>query len=320
MQRGYDFDDLLLVPRASSINSRDAVDLSVTFDHLKLDIPIIASPMKGIISLELIEKLSDLGGIGIQHRFYTASNNRIIDTKYLSKNTTFGVAVGLNDNYYKTALDLGADIICVDIANGYLSNLIDFVEEISSYINNNNYGSLVMSGNIVTSLGAVNLFNAGVDIIRVGIGSGGLCTTRNYTGVGVPQLTAISNSISKTKLWYSVADGGIRNSGDAVKALAMGADAVMIGSLFGNTYESAHNGIMYGMASRKLQEEYYHGVKSVEGMEKAVSKNISLETLISEFVYGIKSACTYLDASNLKELKANAVFIEAGTGSIKRGF
>jgi IMP dehydrogenase len=173
-----------------------------------------------------------------------------------------------------------------------------------------------MVGNVATYESARILADAGADMIRVGIGNGALCTTRNVTGVGVPQLTALDNCKDVDAI--IVCDGGIRNSGDAVKALAAGADVLMMGSPFARTYESANNGIIYGQASRKLQEEYYHSVKSVEGLEKEIEKDISLADLISEYTWGMRSAFTYLDAGNIKELQKNATWIEAGVGSIKK--
>jgi IMP dehydrogenase len=213
-------------------------------------------------------------------------------------------------------LNYNPSIICIDVANGNIDSLRKYAHEIKSTIELYHYKTLLMTGNVATYDSAKKLVDAGVDMVRVGIGNGALCTTRNVTGVGVPQLTAIDNCGNIDA--YIVCDGGIRNSGDAVKALAMGADLIMMGTPFARTYESANNGIIYGQASRKLQEEYYHSVKSVEGLEKEVIKDISLADLISEYTWGMKSAFTYLNAKNIKELQKNAAWVETGTGSIKK--
>lgn len=320
--KGYDFDDLLLVPRKSNVNSRDDVDLSVKLGTLKLEIPIIASPMKGIISQELMIELSNLGGVGILHRFFNSVPvENFIDIKDSIKIIrdnckNWGVSLGLDDTWYSMLLDYQPAIICVDVANGNIASVINYVKKIKSIIDLYKYKTLLMAGNVATHESAKNLANAGVDLIRVGIGNGALCTTRNVTGVGVPQLTAIDNC--KNVNAHVVCDGGIRNSGDAVKALAMGADVIMMGTPLASTYESASNGIIYGMASRKLQEEYYHSVKSIEGLEKEVEKKQSLADLIKEYAWGMRSAFTYLNARNIKELQKNATWVETGTGSIKK--
>src|SRR3990167_5393184 len=319
MNEGLDFDDILILPRPSRVISRSDVDLSVNLVNLKLKIPVIAAPMRGIVSPDLIIELSRLGGIGILHRFYENYDGWLCDVYRISKSAKkFGVAVGLNSNYYRDAASLGANIICVDVANGYTENVLRYCNEVANYLSTrNNSEILLMAGNVATADGFSNLIDNGVDLVRVGIGSGTLCITRNMTGICCPQITAIKNCLI-TKQAYIVADGGIRNSGDAVKALAAGADIVMLGTLLAQTYESSHNGIIYGMASRKLQEEYYHSVKYVEGLEKEMVKTMALEDFIDEFTWGIKSACTYLDAHNLDDLRKNAVFIKIGTGSIKK--
>ncbi len=320
MEKGYDFDDLLLVPKLSNIKSRDDVDTSVNFyDVLRLKIPVIGSPMKGIMNLELAELLSDAGGIGILHRFYDAQEKWEDDVIELGNGGKyFGAAIGLDTplDDVDFALTNGAKILCVDVADGYLEHVQKFCTYVKEYMTQKSYDKycLLMAGNIATREGAVALVNSGVDLLRVGVGSGQLCTTRNMTGVGVPQLTAIKNCFDQS---MAVADGGIRNSGDAVKALAAGADAVMIGTILGQCFESAHNGIIYGMASRKLQEEYYHSVKSVEGLEKANKKIMAFDVFISEFMYGIRSGMTYLNAKTLDDIFMNAEWIEVGNGSIK---
>ena len=309
--KGLDFDDILLVPKKSYIHSRSDVDISIELSStLKLDIPIIASPMKGIVSPELIMRLSDLGGIGILHRFYKSKEEFYKDADEIRSDASkFGLSIGLNDDSYKELLDrYRPNILCIDIANGYLVDLQKFALEVKEFSFSHGYDTLIMAGNVVDFQGALDLYNYGVDLIRVGIGSGSLCTTRLVTGVGYPQLSAIMDtSVSSLNI---ISDGGIRSSGDIVKALAFGAKAVMIGSMFAETFESSNNGIIYGMASRQLQEEYYHNIKSVEGISREVRKTKSLETLIDELSWGIKSACTYLNAKNLDELRKDTTFVE----------
>lgn len=335
VNRGYELDDILLVPDRSSVISRDMVDLSIKIGDTLLTIPIIASPMAGIVGVELIKGLGELGGIGILHRFYNDPQKRSKDLAFLNKSATnFGVAIGLNDEFYKEALDDGASIICIDVANGYLDSVLDFSYDVKRYITTHQYNCSLMAGNVATYSGALALSIAGVDLIRCGIGSGNLCTTRKNTGIGVPQATAISDCsngviwkdlesrttayFNRSVPWYVVADGGIRNSGDAVKALACGATFIMMGTLFSTCFESSHNGEICGMASKEFQEQFYGKVrKSVEGVQKPAEKSVSLESFISEFIWNMKSGFTYMDSRSIMDLHLNARFIETGSGSIK---
>jgi len=334
LSQGYEFDNILLVPQPSSITSRETVDLITDIGGLTLKIPIIASPMSGIVGIDLIKELGRLGGIGILHRFYNYKDKRLTDIETLEHSATnFGVAVGLWDDCYMEACVAGASIICVDVANGYLDSVLDFTNEIATYINNHNYNCLVMSGNVATFDGAKRLYDNGAKLIRVGIGSGQLCTTRKNTGVGVPQATAIQdcsyylNDIDLLEIgkreranpktdWHVVADGGIKNSGDAVKALGCGADLLMLGSLFASCFESDNNGKIQGMASREFQEQFYGEVKkSVEGIQKKAEKTQVLYQFIDEFIWNMKSGFTYLNSMDINQLHEGMEFVETGHGT-----
>lgn len=334
--QGIDFDDILLVPKVSSLESRGDVSLKTYLgttkylDSITLEVPIVASPMKGIVGLELIKRLSRLGGIGILHRFYTDQAKRLSDIEELFlSNSMFGVAVGLNDDFYCRAANMGASLVCIDVANGYLASVRRFVEQVSRYMVNNHFKCNVMAGNVATYDGAESLYNSGATIIRVGIGSGKLCSTRNNTGIGVPQLSAISDcsflrkehytQVLRMAPWSVVADGGIRNSGDAVKALAFGANAVMLGSLFARCHESDHNGEIQGSASREFQEEFYGEVqKSVEGIRISADKIVPLSTFIEEFSWNIRSGMAYLGERSIQNMHLYDIdMVYTGKGSIK---
>ena len=323
---GLDFDDVYLHPQVSNVLSRSDVDLSTTFGGLTLDIPIIASPMKGIVGHDLIVELAKLGGIGILHRFHKSDSARKAELSKISSRTDkFGVAIGLNadEHQYKYALDKGAKIICVDIANGYLTSLHDFCKKIAKTVHS--YNAVLMTGNVVCWDGVEKLAESGVDMIRCGIGSGSLCTTRYATGVGKPQLQAIrdcymicnqeppsvKHKFASNLAVKIIADGGLYSSGDMAKALAAGADYLMIGTAFAEAIESDNNGEISGMASRALQEEHYGSVKSIEGITRKVKKDKSLDEIVDRWVWGIKSSCTYQNAKNIVELQRNAKFIKA---------
>ncbi|MEP0825615.1 MAG: IMP dehydrogenase, partial [Nitrososphaera sp.] len=300
----YDRSSIYLKPKASFVNSRDEVDLSVDIlNKLRLSIPIIASPMRGIINPILIRKMDEWGGIGILHRF--CDDKEFLSNLESVSGCSFGVAVGLNEfDRVKLAVEFSASLICVDVANGYLQSVKTFCAKIKDKYPD----ILLMSGNVVDYEGTKSLNDHGVDLIRVGIGTGNLCRTRQKTKIGFGQFSALLDCSNADG--YIVSDGGIKEPGDAVLDLAAGADLIMIGSLLAQTFESAHNGKIFGMASRTNQEEYHHSVKSVEGIEESVQKTMSFDNFISEFLYGMKSSFTYQDAKNIRELRENAEFVE----------
>ena len=336
VRQGFEPDDLLLIPQPSSINSRSEVDLSTDLGSgFILKLPIISAPMSGIVGVELIRELGRLGGLGILHRFYNDVIEREKDVSFLEKAAiNFGVAIGLGDNYYRHALNFGATIVLIDVANGYLDSVVEFTENVAGYIKQSGYNCLVMAGNVATFDGAKRLYDAGATLIRVGIGSGQLCVTRQNTGSGVSQATAIQDCshylndidiyemgsehrINPKTPWYTIADGGIKTSGDGTKALALGADFLMIGSLFANAYESDHDGKIQGQASREHQEQFYGEVrKSVEGVQQEATKKMSLEELITEFCWNMRSGFVYSNSTSISDLHKNAKFILCGTESI----
>jgi IMP dehydrogenase/GMP reductase len=308
MKKTYDRSSVYMLPHPSSVNHRDDVDLSVDLGVFKLKIPIICSPMKGIVNPELVLKMDEWGGIGILHRFVT--DEEFTENISIVQGHKFGVAVGMNDTRYKFAMDVGANILCVDLANGYLSDLLIFCDAVSKYAYVNNYKTLVMAGNVVTFDGAQQVSNCGVNLVRVGIGTGGLCSTRQQTKIGRGHFTTLQDYSEGEHGFYVVSDGGIKNPGDVVLDLAAGADLVMVGSLFGQTYESAnHNGSIYGMASEKIQNEYYGYVKSIEGREVEMKQTMRFDDFMGQFLYSMRSSFTYQGARNIQELKDNVEFV-----------
>ena len=316
-EQGLDFDDVLIKPIHSSLNSRNDVDISVKLSGaLTLSFPVIGSPMRGIVDADFASALSELGGIAILPRFFNDMSEWESELNKIAYVSNFGLSMGLKDDF-QWLLGYIPKILCVDVANGYTKALLNTCATIKNYIIKHKLPTLLMSGNVATLEGIIDLENAGVDLVRVGIGCGTLCSTRNVTGIGVPQITSI-NDCSACSTEYIVADGGIKNSGDAVKAFVAGAHVIMIGSLFGKTFESSSDGTIYGMASKKLQEEMdFTQIKSIEGIEKNISKTMFLKQFVDEFSWGIKSAATYLNARNITEIKEHGSFILAGKNSIK---
>ena len=244
-----------------------------------------------------------------------------------------GAAVGVKGDYLERTealLDAGADVLVVDIAHGHSENAINTVHMIKKAFP----GCELIAGNIATGDGALDLIKAGVDAVKVGVGSGSICITRVVTGSGVPQLTAVLDSVRVARDYDIpvISDGGIRNSGDITKALAAGSASVMVGSLFGGTDESpgktlVKNGKKFkmyrGMASfyaslgRKYREEGSHVVDSddlndyvPEGVEAMVPYKGSVVEIVRQLAGGLRSGLSYCGAKTITEMQKNAEFIK----------
>jgi IMP dehydrogenase/GMP reductase len=312
----YDYDDLVLKPIPSTVNSRDGVDISINvLDKFTLKFPVFASPMRAIVNADFCKLFSELGGIATLHRFYDTKDEWYLEAEKISEAKLFGLSIGMND--YHVAMDFlkfRPNVLLLDVANAYPQAVLEFCKTLRKLIDKESPSTLLMAGNVASYEGVENLYNVGVEIVRCGIGGGSLCSTRNKTAIAVPQLSAIMDCSRSDA--FIVCDGGIRNSGDAVKAFVAGSDAIMIGGILAQTYESPSENTIYGMASRKLMDLRQTQVKSVEGIEKFIEKKMSLKDFVDEFSWGIKSAATYLNASNLQEMRNNGEFLKVGKGTL----
>jgi len=321
-----DYDDVLLVPEQSSINSRKDVNIFVTD---KKYMPIFSAPMRGISNVPFIKELSRLGGIGILHRFFSTEAERLEAIIQLRGVSNYGVSIGINQwkkelVYVKLAVENGAKFICIDTATGHMQRTINSVSSLNEYRKKSGLDFKIVSGNVATYEGAYHLAQAGSDFIRVGIGGGSVCATRGVTSVGIPDLTAIQDC-SNIKNFYPnvkiIADGGIKNSGNAMKAFVFGADYVMIGSLFGKSKESNNGGIVHGMSSYKLQNEMGKHLRSNEGLVIQIPQEDirPLKEIYEEFIWGLKSGLSYLDCSDINELHNQEItYIKTGNGTLKK--
>lgn len=301
-----DFDDFYLFPKdgISYIGSRENVDLKSDFYNI---FPFFSSPMKGISGADLVIKMGELGAMGILHRFMLAEERIKSIHKIAEKNIPFGVAIGIKNpleeiDIASCAFEHGCQMIVVDVANGYLKEVHLMGEKLRNRFGNE---ISIMGGNVITPEGMLSLYNSGYNFIRLSIGSGSLCSTREQTGIGRKssivlyecRLAKIKNDI---KL---VLDGGIRNSGDCVKAFYCGADFIMMGNLFAYAKEAENNdGLIYGMASKNLHDSMNKEIKSIEGKEKQIdiSEKRPIDEILNEILWGVKSACTYLGANSYK--------------------
>ena len=320
MKKGLSYDDVLLEPKRSDVSSRDHVKTwSFATPNNKVDIPIISAPMDSVTDGEMAIAMANNGGVGIIHRFLDIEEQAeevevasITDKNQEIYNGMVGASIGIRGSWRSRAaecVEAGADFICVDVAHGHLEDALDVVEEVSKAFPDTD----IMAGNIATKKGAVDLAKAGADSVKVGIGPGSHCSTREATGVGVPQFTAVQN-VHEERMWSNedftiVADGGIGSSGDIVKALMAGADTVMIGGLLGETYASPGGGEVWGMASQKGKDN--SGVDGhIEGVESRGSDEKTVEEVISGLMDGVHSGLSYCGGHSIEEARQNAELIE----------
>lgn len=320
---GLSFDDILLIPRKSSINSRFSgeIDLSTHLTpDLKLKFPIIAANMDSVCGPEMACKMNSLGGTGICHRFMSIGDH-LSALSYLLQRESYPIigciGVGEEGKRRAEAILNSCGIILIDIAHGHSDAVADQVVWLKKQTT-----KPIIAGNVATADGARFLLSLGIQAIKVGVGNGSVCQTRAATGNGVPQATAIISvreEIDRQGLHTTlIADGGIRTSGDIVKSLALGANAVMIGNLVAGTTEAPGKVIIdrgipkkryRGMASSSAQEDWKGIATSIEGETTYVPYKGDVERIFNDLVAGILSGMSYQNARNINELKKMARFI-----------
>ena len=325
------FDDVLLLPRYSEVLPSDT-DISVNLTKkIILKVPFLSSAMDTVTESRMAIAIAEAGGIGIIHRNLNIKNQTKEIIKVKKKKLPVGAAVGTNQEDIDRARSLvanGCDLLVIDTAHGHslkvlktLSKLKKIGEEIP-----------ICVGNIATAEAAKKLYNSGADIIKVGIGPGSICTTRMVAGIGVPQISAImevKKALKKKKIKI-ISDGGIKFSGDIAKALAAGADAIMMGSIFAGTNESPGKkfklrGKIYkyyrgmgsigamssGSANRYFQKNFKDKSKFVpEGVEGRVEYKGNVSKIIYQLKGGLRSSMGYIGAKKLSQISKNAQFIK----------
>ena len=314
------YDDVLLIPSYNHYESRRVVDTSMKdrSGKLQLNLPVMTSNMDTITEHQMANFIASHGGIGVLHRFMSVEKN--VEEYKLSPSKTF-VSVGTSDEELQRVealRDAGANFFCIDVAHGHAKYVGRTLKRLRDMLPD----SCIMAGNVATYAGADYLASCGADIIKVGIGAGSVCSTRIKTGFGVPMLTAIQEC---TRVDRSiVADGGIRAPGDIVKALAFGADFVMLGGLLAGTKstpgivitkeDGSKVKVYRGMASREVQEEVIGPMpewKTAEGIATEVPYREDEEWIIADIIGGLRSGMTYGGSINIPELqrKLNYVLI-----------
>jgi len=326
------FDDVTMAPKYSEVLPSD-VDTSTKLSaHLTLAIPLLSSAMDTVTEGKMAIAIARAGGIGVIHRNLDIKK-QIEEIKKVKKlKLLVGAAVGAGPLELKRAeaiLKEKVDLIVVDTAHGHSKKVAEIIRVIKKKKTNK---TTLCAGNIATAEAARFLIKLGVDIVKVGIGPGSICTTRLVAGIGVPQLSAILEvkkgvKNSKAKI---ISDGGIKYSGDIAKALSAGADAVMIGSLFAGSTETPgklikKNGKLFknfrgmgsvgamnkGSADRYFQTKQKDASKYVpEGVEGFVKYKGDVKSIIYRLIGGLKSSMGYLGAKKVPNLKNKPNFVK----------
>lgn len=316
-QQAITYDDVLLVPNYNNYESRRDVDISSKdrTGKLQLKLPVMTANMDAVTESNMANFIGDKGGIGVLHRFLSIEQN-IEEFKKCKHNVFVSVGCSTQDLERAEALrDAGANYFCIDVAHAHGKYVGRTLKNLREMLPN----ACIMAGNIATYAGADYLSACGADILKVGIGGGSVCTTRIKTGFGVPNLTAILECAKVDR--SIVADGGIRAPGDIVKALAFGADFVMIGGMLAGTRPTPgkiieKNGKKFkqyrGMASFEAQQDFMGGVpewKTAEGVAVDVPYREDEEHIIADIIGGLRSGLTYGGAASIQELQRKMSYV-----------
>ena len=301
------YDDISLIPREiSRIKSRKEVDTASKFLGQKLSIPVISSPMESVTGIEMAKELSSLGCLGIVNRFDSSLGDMLNDKNNGRKINAISVALNTSLDTIKK-LSEGVKIICIDTANASNREVLKKSEQIKS-----NTKVKVIVGNIAHGASLKQLVDAGADAVRVGIGSGSVCSTSIQTGIGIGQVSSIldvyfARKEGKFKIDI-IADGGIKGAGDIAKAIALGADVVMIGRLLAGTRETPGEVIRYNdQLWKKYRGSASFGVKMknefIEGEETMVPFKGVVKNVVNAISDGLRSSMSYMNCQSIDELR-----------------
>ncbi len=326
MQKCLSFDDVLMVPQKSDIQSRKEIEIGNSLKNFYLRLPIISSPMDTVTESLMASTMASVGGLGILHR-YNSIENQVQMVKEVRKKTKAppAAAIGVSGDFLERSaalVEAGCKIICIDVAHGHHTLTKEAIE---SRRNTFNSKITIIAGNVATPEGFSDLQDWGADAIRVGIGGGSICSTRLQTGHGVSTFQSIAACRFVKKNAKLIADGGIKNSGDIVKSIAAGADFVMLGSMLAATEESPGEVLVgsigekvkvyRGMASSEAQINWRGKTSSLEGISTTIPFKGSITTILEKIKTNIRSGFSYSGARNQKELKEKCSFIQQSSSA-----
>jgi GMP reductase len=333
-----DFKDVLIRPKRSTLSSRKDVDINREFvfkwsGQKFKGVPIIAANMDGVGTFEMAKAfIEDGNGLTVAlHKHYKLEALTKFFTKHGGKSVWYSIGITKDDQeklkeFLKSKPQKegkGVDKICIDVANGYSQQFIDFIKRIRDMVPDD---VTLMAGNVVTGEMVEELILSGIDVVKVGIGPGSVCTTRKMTGVGYPQLSAIIECADAAHGLGGLicGDGGCTVPGDVAKAFGGGADFVMLGGMFAGHDQSEQEVIkergesfvqFYGMSSDTAMKKHKGGVaeyRASEGKTVRIPYRGDVSSALQDILGGLRSTCTYVGARRLKELSKRATFIRVG--------
>ena len=323
-ETGLSYDDVLLVPQRSPVDSRSEVDLSTELaDGLELQLPITTAAMDTVTEAEMARAVAEAGGLGVIHRFLPIDEQAAMVEAVSADGHPVAAAVGIAESHVERAqalVEAGASMVVVDVAHGHMERTLEATADLAEAIPE----TPLCAGNVVTREAVFDLADAGADCVKVGVGPGSHCTTREVTGFGMPQFTAVERCAAAAEEAgvTTIADGGIRSSGDAVKALLAGADAVMMGGFFAGCAEAPGETVeldgekhkrsrgMSTAAAAEDRDDKEGNVDADEGVEAVTEFVGPVAPRIQEFVAGIRSGFSYAGAHDLTTAQENAEFME----------
>lgn len=332
------FDDVLLLPRYAAVRRREVSLATSLGKHTVLGIPLLSAPMDTVTESELAIALGREGGLGVIHKNMTPAKQAGEVAKVKKRKLLAAAAISFGDGALERALAVckaGVDVVVIDTAHGHSKGVIEMTKLLKK---DYRFRKVVLvSGNVGTADGARALISAGANVVKVGIGPGSICTTRVVAGIGVPQLSAIWETVraAKGSGVPIIADGGISHSGDIVKALAAGATAVMVGRLLASTAEApgklvtvagkryktyrgmgSFEAMQAGSKDRYGQAQSKKGELVPEGVSARVPYTGTLHDVVVQLMGGLTSGMVYIGARNLKELAAKAKFVQITQASL----
>ena len=330
------YDDVLLLPQYSDISSRSEIIIGNSLgDNIWLDLPIISAPMDTVTESEMAYALARNGALGIIHRYNEIDEQASLVrelhrslNQYAGEEPIIGAAVGVTGPFLKRAVALwenGATVLCVDVAHGHHALVKETIQKLKIELGSKIH---IMAGNIATLEAFNDLADWGADSIRCNIGGGSICSTRIQTGHGLPGLQTIFDCAQSDRDVKIIADGGLRSSGDIVKALAAGADFVMLGSMLAGTVETPgrartvgnHQIKTYrGMASKDAQVKWRGRYSSNEGVATEIPFKGPVQVVLDDIERGIRSGFSYSGARDVIELQAKARFVRQTDAGHREG-